>query len=181
MRHLIIRGTFLLLCAAAALAPLRIQPDAAVIHTPPRWPSEFEHRLLVQLPLSDVEEQFNAGFPGDIARFNNGERQVILRWVLAGTRKLHSSADCFRGLGYTITPAQPMVDGAGDRWSCFTADRDTIRLRVRERIVESAGTRAWTDVSAWYWSAVTQQSRGPWLATTVIEDRARKVTVAAGD
>jgi hypothetical protein len=39
---------------------------------------------------------------------------------------------------------------------------------VREQIRDAHG-RTWSDVSAWYWSAVWNPDAGPWFATTVFE------------
>jgi hypothetical protein len=169
MHCLILRLAFLILCLVAALVPLRDDGMNAAKSTPPDWPEEFERRALRRLPLSEVEERFNAGFPGHVARFNDGERELIFRWIHRSTRKLHSSADCFRGLGYTVAPAPALQDAAGQRWSSFTASRGSHLLRVRECIIEPSSTKAWSDVSAWYWSTLMQQTRGPWLAMTVVE------------
>ena len=159
-----------MLCVAAALVPLRSDSRHSGNHASPEWPEEFEERPLYRLPLSAVEERFNAGFPGHVARFSDGDRQLILRWITAGTRKLHSSADCFRGLGYTVTPAPALLDQTGAHWSCFIATRGPHRLRIRERITESHGSQSWTDVSAWFWIATLYRSHGPWLAATIVED-----------
>jgi hypothetical protein len=52
-------------------------------------------------------------------------------------------------------------------WRCFDAERrGTSKLRVCERIVDAEG-RAFTDTSAWYWSAAAGQSHGPWQAVTL--------------
>ena len=45
------------------------------------------------------------------------------------------------------------------------ATQENVR-QVCERIVDHEG-QAFTDVSAWYWAAIFNQSRGPWLVTTV--------------
>ncbi|MGI8602120.1 MAG: hypothetical protein ACR2OZ_03875 [Verrucomicrobiales bacterium] len=169
MHRVIVRCSFLALCAAAALAPLISRPTALVTpHSFSGWPDEFENRPLHPLPLADVDTQFSAGFPGKIARFSDGQRELILRWVTAGTRKLHSSADCFRGLGYAVAPAPAWLDSQGARWSCFTARRGPHRLEVRERITSNDG-QSRTDVSAWFWSAILHRTRGPWMAITVVE------------
>jgi hypothetical protein len=171
----IFRASYFALCGLAAavpcLAPAPSRPEARLA---PDWPAAFEGRSLSPVPLSESEQRFNQAYPGAVARFSDGERQFIFRWTVKPTRKLHSSADCLRGLGYRVAPEPPRVDAAGARWGCFTARRGEIELRVRERIAEpepgSAGRAGgWSDVSAWYWSALLRQSRGPWLAVTVIE------------
>ena len=133
------------------------------------WPAAFEGAPIYPVPLSAGEEQFNAGFPGSVARFSDGEREFILRWVTAGTRKLHSSADCFRGLGYSVSSGTTLLDPSGARWSCFAATRGPRRVQVRERITSEADACSWTDVSAWYWSTLLRQTQGPWMAITVID------------
>jgi hypothetical protein len=130
------------------------------------WPTHFRDRPLTQLPLSDLEERFARRFPGSIARFTDGRRMLILRQVQRPTRQLHPAADCFKALGYTIDRPRPVVDEEDARWTCFAATRDGARLRVCERIHDSAGN-AWTDTSAWFWAA--QYGGGPWWATTVVE------------
>jgi hypothetical protein len=88
--------------------------------------------------------------------------------VTVPTRTLHPASDCFRAAGYLLTAANAQVDADGARWRCFVAARDGERVRVCERIVEGdfESSHAWTDVSAWYWSAL--RSAGPWWAITVI-------------
>ena len=52
------------------------------------------------------------------------------------------------------------------QWRCFEAKRAGRRVRVCERIGDAQG-QTFTDTSAWYWAAVSGQSRGPWRAVTV--------------
>jgi hypothetical protein len=115
-----------------------------------------------------VEQRFASDFPGRIARFSDGEREVVIRWVSRETRKLHPASDCFRGSGYAITPEPLAVDADGTRWGSFLASRGAQRLHVRERIYDASGEE-WTDVSAWYWAATAGKSRGPWWAITTAE------------
>jgi hypothetical protein len=43
-------------------------------------------------------------------------------------------------------------------------------MRVYEKIEDASGT-TWYDASSWYWDALFQRSKGPWVATTLfIED-----------
>jgi hypothetical protein len=157
---------FALLCAAAALAPLATPTrDAPPADTFPGWPTHFDNAALRQLPLSPIEERFQQNFPGRVARFTDGRREVIMRWVSGSTRKLHSSSDCFKANGYTLAP-QPIALEGGERWSRFTATRDRQKMEVRERIVDTKGAQ-WSDVSAWYWAVQLGQTTGPWMAVTV--------------
>ena len=164
-----IRYAFLALCTLAALLPA-FERDAAPasVESFPGWPTEWEGEPLRQVPLNARELQFNNNFPGRIAKFTDGRREMILRWVTQGTRQLHGSADCFRGMGYSVTPQPGINDGKRGMWSSFTAQRGEQRLLVRERITDGGGGE-WTDVSAWYWSVLLKRSTGPWLAATVAE------------
>jgi len=159
---------YALLCAAAALAPLTATTHAAPASDQfPGWPTHFDNVALRQLPLSPIEERFQQNFPGRVARFTDGRREVIMRWVASGTRKLHASSDCFKANGYTLEP-QPIAQEGGARWSRFTAAKDGQTMEVRERIVDRSGAQ-WSDVSAWYWAVQLGQSSGPWLAVTVAQ------------
>ncbi len=173
MWRLIFRVAFLALCALAAGLPLLPGGAPAKDLSSPLadWPVEFEGSVLKPVPLSEREQRFNAGFPGQIAKFTAGRRQLILRRVTAGTRKLHSSADCFRGLGYAVTPKPGMRDALGQRWSCFLASRVGHEVSIRERIVDSRGGE-WTDVSSWFWNVLLHRTAGPWTAFTVVETSA---------
>jgi hypothetical protein len=167
-RHLIIRAVFLALCAMAALAPLRGPGNTPFSGSLPDWPQEWEGTAIQQIPLSDRDRKFNENFPGRIAKFTDGRRELIFRWVTTASRQLHSSSDCFRGAGFAVTPQPATRDGRGQRWSCFLATRGGRRLLVRERITDQHG-QEWTDVSAWFWSAALQRTQGPWLGVTVVE------------
>jgi len=163
---------FLVLLAIGAVQPLLIttsDPAAKSTRYPfPGWPRTFDGRPLTTLSLDEGERVFAAAFPGRIGRFTDGTREFIIRWVARPTRKLHPASDCYRALGYAVDPAPLRIDGDQRRWSGFTATRQAYRVRVSERIVDESGN-GWTDVSAWYWSALLQRTAGPWWAVTVAE------------
>lgn len=160
-------GMLLLVCSVAAFAPLLgARPDPALVGDFPAWPTQLAGRPLRALPLGATEQRFAADFPGRIGRFSDGEREIVIRWVSNQTRKLHPAIDCFRGIGYAITPQPLAVDADGVRWGRFVARRGEERLEVRERIHDASGNH-WTDVSAWYWAATTGKSPGPWWAITI--------------
>lgn len=164
------RLLFVALAAAAALSPwfpARDMPKPTA-RADFEWPREFEGRELRPLALGAVERRFADRFPGAIARLTDGERVVILRRVDAPTRMLHPATDCYRGLGYSIRDERLERRADSTLQRCFLAERDGSRLRVCERIADASG-RVHTDASAWYWSALTGRSPGPWLATTVAE------------
>lgn len=171
MLRVILRCVFIALCMIAALLP-RIGADTRPEETATfrGWPTEWEGEPLHEVPLNARELEFNRNFPGRIAKFTDGRRELILRWVTQGTRQLHGSADCFRGMGYAITPQPGLIDGRRGTWSSFLARSGGQELLVRERITDARGGE-WTDVSAWYWSVLLRRSEGPWLAVTVAEKR----------
>jgi hypothetical protein len=130
------------------------------------WPTNFQGRSLVPLPLSAAEQRFAAQFPGRIGRFSDGRSNIIVRLVDQPTRLLHPAADCFRGIGYHVERAQVRRDDDGQSWSCFKVEKGGQQRRVCERIYDAQGG-TWTDVSSWYWAAALSKTQGPWWAVTV--------------
>jgi len=168
MRHqLVYAGACVLACLAPWLAAAPAAPGGAAAPFP-GWPAHFEGRPLTRLPLTAREERFGGDFPGRVARFTDGRREVVVRFVTGATRRLHPASDCFAGTGYRVRPLPLAVDGDGASWGAFTAEREGERFRVRERIYAEGGG-SWADVSAWYWAAAGGGSRGPWWAVTVAE------------
>jgi hypothetical protein len=158
----------MLLCmlwsAAAALRAPAASPALAASH---EWPSQWDGVPLRPLALSEVEQRFADRFPGAIGRMTDGTQTLVMREVSQPTRMLHPAADCYRALGYRIEQAQLERDAQARLWRCFVAQRHgTQKFRVCERIVDAQGA-AFTDTSAWYWSAASGQSTGPWQAVTV--------------
>jgi hypothetical protein len=159
-------------CICAALAPALSRDDSnggAARRVDPHWPSHFQGRMLTGLPLSAREAEFLAGFPGAVARFTDGERDIVMRWVTQPTRRLHPAEDCYRGLGYSISASRIVTDNSGALWRCFDASRKQDGREVCEQLQDMEGQR-WTDVSAWYWAALLERSRAPWLVTTASID-----------
>lgn len=165
------RGALMLALAVAALAPMAATPtpDFETGLPFPGWPESFEGRPLKPLPLADREAGFLRAFPGRAGRFTAGRREVVIRWVVEPSRRLHPSADCFQGLGYGIRPADSERDGQGRRWGAFLAIKEKRTLRVRELVVDAAGA-SWSDVPSWYWPALLGRSPGPWWVFTVAEE-----------
>jgi hypothetical protein len=159
-----------LLAAVVPFLPLKVGPKGSETSAAfPGWPTHFEGRPLTPLPLSEREQRFGTDFPGRIARFTDGEREIVIRWVTEASRKLHPASDCFEGVGYRVSPLPLRVDGEGKRWGSFSAVRQNEKLRVSERIYTDGGD-SWADVSAWYWAAAGDTSAGPWWAITVAEN-----------
>jgi hypothetical protein len=167
----VIRLRLLLLSALlAALTPLL--GGAPAIESPqtvlPPWPTHFQGQPLTPVPLSPDERRFLAGFPGDVARFTDGERDVILRWVTRPTRRLHPADDCYRAWGYDVTAPRIRADRDGVRWRCFEARKDGRVRDVCEQVRDEEGAH-WSDVSSWYWAASLDRTKAPWLVTTITD------------
>jgi hypothetical protein len=161
----------LLAAAAAALAPLLAAPRAATMAAQdgfPGWPTHHEGRALRELPLTPREAAFVQDFPGRVGRFTDGSREIIIRWVGAPTRRLHSASDCFRGSGYGITPLPVRRDAAGAAMGCFRARHGADDMTVCEVIHDARG-ESWPDVSAWYWSAILAATPAPWWSVVVAD------------
>ena len=141
----------------------------------PGWPNSWEGCDLVPVELAAHEQAFADAIPGDLAVFRTTEgpwsRRLIVRWITAPTRKLHSSADCLRAEGFELERDWELGP-ADERWATWTAyhPEKGAAFRVRERLWTDADPAiAWTDVSGWFWDAAFRGKRGPWWAVTVIE------------
>ena len=133
------------------------------------WPAALDGVPLERLPLSAREEQFSRSFPGAIARFRCGDAEIIMRHATQATRRLHSSADCLRAMGYQVRHEPVYRDPDGRIWGCFEAVQSGRTYQVTERITSiNDADRSFTDVSAWYWNAVWHPGDGPWFAVSVI-------------
>jgi hypothetical protein len=158
-----------LACLVAFSAPWLAAPSAPSESRFPGWPARFEGLPLQSVPLAAWEEPMAREFPGRIAKFTDGRRQILIRFVERDTRLYHPPAECLRAMGYDIRDLPSIVDSEGLRWGAFAAARGTSRLVVRERIHEVDGDGGWTDVSSWYWAAAFKRSAGPWWSVTVAE------------
>jgi hypothetical protein len=161
---------FVLAALAAAVVPLLGGANEASTTNPgfPGWPPQYEGRPLTELPLTPRENSFVRDFPGRVGRFSDGRREIIMRWVDAPTRRLHSAADCFRGIGYSIAPMPVRRDASGAAMSCFRAGHGSDAIAVCEMIRDERGS-VWPDVSAWYWNAMFGAGPGPWWSFVVAE------------
>jgi hypothetical protein len=152
----------LLVALLAAFAPLAASRRDPLPATFPGWPPAWDGVALVALPESAEDAAAAAIFPGRIARFQAGDRRLVLRWVPGPTRALHPAADCLRATGWTVRAAPPERDANG-WWSCLGAERDGLHIRVREQIRASDG-RSWPDPSLWWWQAAAD-AEGYWSVT----------------
>lgn len=139
------------------------------VQTAKTFPNELEGRDLIQLDLTEREQFFLNDFPGEVRRFTDGNREIIVRFVTEATRKLHPSSDCFSAIGYQIKPLPLRIDENQQKWACFSANRNENNLKVCERIYTNDG-KSWTDVSSWYWSALSDNNPNGYWAITVAEN-----------
>ena len=161
-------GLFVTLAAAALSAPFLERSGHSDGGPPAPWPARFEGRRIVALAPAPEDRLLAASFPGHVARFSDGRRQIVLRQVNAPTRRLHPASDCFRAVGYAIGPSPMRVTEGGRPASCFIATRDGRTLRVCEQIIGRGGS-SWPDISSWYWPALAGTASGPWLAILTVE------------
>ncbi len=163
-----------LLWLAALLAPLMMVAGARPRGAPERavdakiFTFDGLTQPLTRLPATEMEAAFARSFPGTLASYDWGGRQVILRRVDRATRRLHPTRDCLRAAGFSTTEAATMTMSDGSVWARFYAGRDGKRWTVSERIVSTTNGASWTDASAWFWAAVRHPLNGPWRAETVI-------------
>jgi len=173
-------------CALAALVPLatfaarrtRAETTTTLAAVAVTWPATFEGRPLTPLPLGERDQRFARDFPGQVGRFHDGQRELILRHVARPTRRLHPASDCLRAVGFAIDPLPARRGPDGTTWGCFAARRgDGARpaenLTVCEQIRDATTGRTWPDASSWYWPALAGGTTGSWWSTTVVEPGAR--------
>lgn len=158
---------FALICLAAftvSFLPIG-KENPKVAQNNVKFPDRFENEPLRQLDLSEREKFFLQDFPGEIKRFTQNGREIIIRYVTEPTRKLHPASDCFSAIGYRIAPLPLKIDESAQKWSCFSAVKNNENLKVCERIYSENGEN-WTDVSSWYWSALSNENQKYWALTT---------------
>ena len=157
---------FVINCIIAFIVPVFAvgNQSAKVNQAIGNFPTIFEGKQLQELGLSEREQFFLNDFPGEIKRFTDGNREIIIRFVTTATRKLHSASDCFSAIGYSIKPLPLKIDESNKNWACFTAKKGEESLNVCERIY-TENSESWTDVSAWYWSALSNENKDYWAVT----------------
>ncbi|MGH6613788.1 hypothetical protein [Sphingomonas sp.] len=158
----------LLALVAAALPLFPTTGSPSPLNTAP-WPTHFEGRPINRIPATATDKALAGDFPGQIARFSDGRRQIVLRRLSAATRRLHPASDCFRAIGYSVEPAAMRIAPDGKPAACFTATRDGRALLACEQVRGTQAEEAWPDVSSWYWAALLGRSTGPWTASLTVE------------
>ena len=162
---------YLVICMFSVVVPfIKNNEPREKINLHYEWPSKFQGKKLVKLELSEQEKTFSQNFPGEIARFYDGRRQIIMRYVVQATRKLHSAVECLKAHGCSVKYLPLFKDHDGSLWSSFSTERKGQRLLIKERITNFYG-EPWSDVSAWYWQALFNPETGPWLVITLVENQ----------
>ena len=139
------------------------KPDNAL----PPFPTDWEGVTLHPLPI-DLSDTYLANYPGEAARFTDGEREFLFRWISRPSRPVHAPEVCFKAIGYTIDPLPSFLDDHGRTWASFRASQPSHTRTVYAVILDDEGN-SFYDNSSWYWAASTGKSRGPWLAITLAE------------
>lgn len=158
----------LVFASVAPLLPKASLPQATDAAEFPGWPSHLNGAPLRLMPPAPQDAYFTRDFPGKVARFSAGDRQVVLRWVNSATRRLHPARHCFIGAGYEVLPEPMTHDHDGALMSCFIARKSGEGLRVCEVLRDSAG-QSWPDVSSWYWHAVAAPAGRSWWSYVLVE------------
>lgn len=171
-RRSMVRPALAVCCVLAPFLLLGPPPGHAETVRAGGMPAAFSFNG-TQLPLQAIppmpeEEAFSRSFPGHIGVYRWDDHQVILRRVDRATRKLHPASDCLRAAGYSTGNAVTVTLADGTRWSRFHATRHGERLTIHERVVSECNADTWTDIPAWFWSALNRPLNGPWRAETVI-------------
>ena len=135
------------------------------------WPDLFEGDPLQPVELTEREEYFLRQFPGSLARFVCGEREVILRQVNRASRKLHPSTHCFRASGFSVGKPERRRHNQTGFWLSYRISKEGKSYQVREQVYSVDGVQNWAEVESWYWDAFWDRAgEGPWRAVTVIEE-----------
>ena len=159
---------FTLACIVCAVAPLFLPAAQAGTMDEPAWPTTFGGKPLTRVELQPYEQRYAAQFPGRMARFSDGSRQIMFQWLPTHSRSVHSASQCLQNVGYLVEHGPIIVDESGVRWSSCEARRGATAIRLRERIEDAHGGH-WQDVSSWYWDATLGRSRGPYWVVIVTE------------
>lgn len=156
-------------CIFALAVPIYSKEEASGNLVPqgfPGWAHQFEGMPLKPLPLTYKETDYLKDFPGQVGKFSDGKREIIIRWVTHATRLLHPAYDCFKGLGYSITPQPVMLNKNQTKMGCFTASKGERSFLVCEYIQDLQG-KSWPDVQSWYWDAFLGKSKGGWWSYVI--------------
>lgn len=160
-------AVYVVVCAAAALAPLVTGGAARAPVRFPGWPSHFDGHELTRLPDPPEEAAFYAGLALRHARFSDGRRMLLLRWADTDVGGFHLSDACFRAYGYTLGPFQHGTREDGRPERCFVATRETERLEVCEHIRDATG-RSFGSTEEWRREHLLRRAEPPFWGVSVV-------------
>lgn len=146
--------------------PAKISPDPSPSGFSPI--TEYRGQTVEEVPLSPHEDAFAKNFPGQLKVYRVGYDTLIVRRITKASRKLHPSYHCLKAEGYSISDPRLEEDDEGRPYLSYHATRNHQRFRVTEVIRTIDNDRQWTEVSAWYWSALFNPDCGPWEAETLL-------------
>ena len=158
-------------CLAVVMVPIlagTFVPSSEAAGRFSGWAGDWDGAPLKRIDFTWRERAFIDGFPGQVAHFSDGRRELIMRYTERATRKMLPAADCFREAGFRISKLNGYTDAKGRNWSLFEAEKFGETLRVSERVADRRG-RDWTGVNSWYWAATFGWSSGPWWTITMVE------------
>ncbi len=147
-----------------------LNAPALSLTTPSQFPelSFYRGHVVESLPLSPFEKSFSETFPGQINLYRVGHQTLIVRHVNHATRRLHSSAHCLQGEGFSLGATTLFLDEEGEQWLRYEATRFQEKILVSERICSLTTRQEWSTISSWYWHALFNPQAGPWQAQTLI-------------
>jgi hypothetical protein len=128
--------------------------------------TQFEGQALRPVAQEPLDARFAKGSNAHLQRYASEDSQLLVRTVHTVSRSLHPAADCYRGMGYSLSEIQ-LHKREGLVWRCFIASKGERKERVCERIESLADASSYTDTSAWFWAAALGRSQGPWRALTL--------------
>ena len=165
------RLQWLVACLALLMVPIlagTFVPSSEASGRFTGWVDQWDGAALKRIDFTWRERSFVEGFPGQVAHFSDGRRELIMRYTERATRKMLSASNCFSQAGFRITPLDGFTDAKGRTWSLFEAEKFGETLRVSERVTDRRG-REWPSVGSWYWAATFGWSNGPWWTVTVVD------------
>lgn len=130
--------------------------------------TEYRGHAVEEIPLSPYEDAFAKNFPGQLKVYRVGFDTLIVRHITKASRKLHPSYHCLKAEGYTISDPRVEEDDEGRPFLSYHATRNHERFLVSEKIRTIDNSKQWTEISAWYWSALFNPDCGPWEAETLL-------------
>jgi hypothetical protein len=164
---MVLRLVLFISCLVAALVPLTENKKIGKISTTFITPPGVDLSNFTEVQLIDKEKLLETSFPGATKRFESANQQLIVRYIVEPSRKVHPAEMCFRAWGYKIV-WRPGRGGKNGRSSCFEAEREGKRCLVCEQVI-ATDAESFPDVSAWYYQAILGRTKGPWWSLLEVQ------------